>query len=178
MWFTVTWVFNKNLNGGTQTLTVSAGGSGTSSSIGSKTGQGDPTSASIWGKSTPFLGFYGTTGGSWAQHLVNNVIFSPVQQCSPPSAVVRPAGIYASNDAAGGSYTYTCLPGYTTVGSPATLLCGSGATALTNPPTCTAPTSPLPLMLNANTWTLGADAVWAAASSPNLAPGACVAFRS
>jgi len=107
-----------------------------------------------------------------AAQYVFNVAYSAVQQCSPPSSLVLPAGVYASNDAAGPSYTYTCLPGYTvSSGSFSTLPCGSGATTLTSPPTCVAPTGASALMLNANTWTLGADAVWAAANSPNSAPG-------
>lgn len=108
-----------------------------------------------------------------AAQYVFNVAYSAVQQCSPPASVAPPAGVYANNDAATAFYTYSCLPGYTTVGSPAstTLPCGSSVTSLTSPPTCVAPTAPLPLMLNANTWTLGGDAVWAAANSPNGAPG-------
>lgn len=112
-----------------------------------------------------------------AAQYVFNVAYSAVQQCSPPASVVLPAGIYANNDAAGASYTYSCLPGYTTVGSIAstTLPCGSTSTSLTSPPTCFAPTAPLGLTLNANTWTLGGDAVWAASNSPNGAAGASLA---
>lgn len=110
----------------------------------------------------------------YAQQYVFNIAYSAVQQCAPPASVVPPAGVYASNDAAASFYTYSCLPGYSTMGSPAstTLPCGSTASSLTSPPTCVAPTGFLALTLNANTWTLGGDAVWAAANSPNRAPGA------
>ena len=198
---THTLTYAKLATGGTGSLLIQPSGASGFSLLGSLTALGDATAAATWGTTTPRLGFAAATGGCVAgdgvtrqpahppctprpsPHLVRrlaaaqyvfNVAYSAVQQCSPPASVVLPAGIYASNDAAGASYTYSCLPGYSTVGSPAstTLPCGSTATSLASPPTCFAPTAPLGLTLNANTWTLGGDAVWAAANSPNGAPGA------
>ena len=65
MWYTMTYSFNKNLNGGTAALVVSnyASTATVATPIGTYTGQGDPTLPAVWGTTTPRVGFYGTTGG-------------------------------------------------------------------------------------------------------------------
>lgn len=90
MWYTMTCTHNTPLNGGTQMLAVTNYGATTyAATVGTYTGQvsrrwyptdsqvricrpyrsalcdaqGDPTTSTVWGTTTPFMGFFGSTGG-------------------------------------------------------------------------------------------------------------------